>query len=449
MVRYMVGRTFPDGLRIPVDGEGAKVGLGVVDHNAEVGVTWVHSYVSEDKAKTFCIYDGPGPRVDPPGGVEEQPADRLDHQGQRRRPVLLHRRGVVMSQRRSPLFRRFGRLVAGPATAAMLTMGLVAVAPLFSSPASAEDSTTSCTTPVTSAPTGPATVSAKSTPYGRVLDVGAGDQAGCSLYTLTSDQLHAMTSAPFACSDNTNPTGMPCDTVLWPALLTQGDPIAGPGVNPALLGAVTHTDMPFGGPVRQVTYAGLPLYRFFLDETPEETDGANLFDPVTSPTGIWYLVNPRRGLPAPGRSQLQLETAPLGGTGPDQTVLAASMDDTFSLLPGGTFPAYTLSTDRRHDDTAGWDQGDKSACEGPCALSWPPVLTSGRPEAGPNIDQHALGIIVRPDGTHQVTYHDQPLYLYTGDAYIPSIPGISGPASINGAGVTTPWGVFNTIPPLP
>jgi hypothetical protein len=61
MVRYMVGRTFPDGLRIPVDGEGAKVGLGVVDHNAEVGVTWVHSYVSEDKAKTFCIYDGPGP----------------------------------------------------------------------------------------------------------------------------------------------------------------------------------------------------------------------------------------------------------------------------------------------------------------------------------------------------------------------------------------------------
>ena len=26
---------------------------------AEVGVTWVHSYVNEDKTKTFCVYDGP------------------------------------------------------------------------------------------------------------------------------------------------------------------------------------------------------------------------------------------------------------------------------------------------------------------------------------------------------------------------------------------------------
>ena len=59
------------------------------------------------------------------------------------------------------------------------------------------------------------------------------------------------------------------------------------------------------------------------------------------------------------------------------------------------------------------------------------------------------GIIVRPDGSYQVTYHGRPLYLYIGDAYIPGIPGISGQASINGAGVTTPWGVFNTIPPLP
>jgi hypothetical protein len=40
-------------------GEGAIACLGVVDHNADFGVTWVHSYVSEDKSKTFCIYDGP------------------------------------------------------------------------------------------------------------------------------------------------------------------------------------------------------------------------------------------------------------------------------------------------------------------------------------------------------------------------------------------------------
>jgi predicted lipoprotein with Yx(FWY)xxD motif len=282
-------------------------------------------------------------------------------------------------------------------------------------------------------------VSATSTPYGRVLVVGSGDTAGCSLYVLTSDQLHALTSAPFACSDNPNPTKAPCDTVLWPALLTKGSPIAGPGVNPTLLGTVTRTDIPFGGAVQQVTYGGLPLYRFFLDEAPGEREGANLFDPVTSPTGIWYLVEPSRGLPARGQAHLLLESAPVRGTGPNKTVLAVSMNDTFSLFPDGSFPVYTLSTDRGHT----------SACQGQCALNWLPVLTSGRPEAGAGVDQHTLGRIKRPDGTHQVTYDGQPLYLFIGDAYIPGIQGVSGPASINGAGVTSPWGVFNTIPPLP
>lgn len=31
----------------------------VVKNNAGEGVTWVHSYVSNDKTKTYCIYDGP------------------------------------------------------------------------------------------------------------------------------------------------------------------------------------------------------------------------------------------------------------------------------------------------------------------------------------------------------------------------------------------------------
>jgi predicted lipoprotein with Yx(FWY)xxD motif len=270
-----------------------------------------------------------------------------------------------------------------------------------------------------------------------VLVVGSGDTAGCSLYVLTADELHALTSAPFGCSDNPNPTGAPCDTVLWPALLTAGAPIAGPGVNPTLLGTVTRTDMPFGGSVQQVTYAGLPLYRFVFDETPGEREGANLFDPVTSPTGTWYLVDPARGLPAVGQARLQLETAPVGGTGPDRTVVAAAMNDTFSLFPHAAFPVYTLSSDRDH----------RSTCDGQCALTWLPVLTNGRPQAATGLDQHALGIIVRPDGTHQVTHNGQPLYLYAGDAYIPGIPGVSGPASINGSGVTTPWGVFNTVPP--
>jgi predicted lipoprotein with Yx(FWY)xxD motif len=339
------------------------------------------------------------------------------------------------------MFRRTRELVACFA-AGILAIGLGAVTPVFTSPTGAqggEAATVDCAAPVAAAPTGPATVSAESTPYGRVLVVGSGDQAGCSLYVLSSDRLHALTSAPFACSDNPNPTGAPCDTVLWPALLSRGAPIAGHGVNPTLIGTVTRTDVPFGGSVQQVTYAGLPLYRFFLDEVPGEREGANLFDPVTSPTGIWYLVDPSKGLPARGQPQMRLETAPVGGTGPEETVLAVSMNDSFSLFADASFPVYTLSTDR--------GRGHPSACDSHCVLSWPPVLTSGRPDGGPNLPPHALGTIVRPDGSQQVTFNGRPLYLYGGDAYIPGIPGISGPASINGAGLTTPWGTFNTIPP--
>ena len=61
MPRYMVERTFPGGLEIPPSADGAQVCLGVVGRNGDLGVTWVHSYVSDDKRKTFCVYDGPDP----------------------------------------------------------------------------------------------------------------------------------------------------------------------------------------------------------------------------------------------------------------------------------------------------------------------------------------------------------------------------------------------------
>lgn len=63
MARYMVERTFPDGLQIPVNEQGASACLAVVGVNADAGVTWVHSYVSDDKKKTFCIYDAPTPEA--------------------------------------------------------------------------------------------------------------------------------------------------------------------------------------------------------------------------------------------------------------------------------------------------------------------------------------------------------------------------------------------------
>jgi hypothetical protein len=39
MTRYMVERTFPQGLQVPVTEDGAQACLGVVDRNGELGVT--------------------------------------------------------------------------------------------------------------------------------------------------------------------------------------------------------------------------------------------------------------------------------------------------------------------------------------------------------------------------------------------------------------------------
>ena len=63
MPRYMVQRTFPEGLQIPVANGGADICAAVVERNAEEGVTWVHSYVSDDKRTTFCVYDAHTPEA--------------------------------------------------------------------------------------------------------------------------------------------------------------------------------------------------------------------------------------------------------------------------------------------------------------------------------------------------------------------------------------------------
>ena len=63
MPRYLVERSFPDGLSIPQTEAGAKICNTVIENNAKDGVTWVHSYVSPDRKKTFCIYDSPTPEA--------------------------------------------------------------------------------------------------------------------------------------------------------------------------------------------------------------------------------------------------------------------------------------------------------------------------------------------------------------------------------------------------
>ena len=62
MPRYLVERTFADGLRLLADDGGAEI-CRVVLNNSEDNVTWFHSYVSSDRRSTFCIYDAPSPEA--------------------------------------------------------------------------------------------------------------------------------------------------------------------------------------------------------------------------------------------------------------------------------------------------------------------------------------------------------------------------------------------------
>jgi hypothetical protein len=78
MPRYIVERTFTDGLAIPIAKDGADICNAVVERNAELGVTWVHSYVSEDKNTTFCVYDAPTPdAIRATAAANELPVDRI------------------------------------------------------------------------------------------------------------------------------------------------------------------------------------------------------------------------------------------------------------------------------------------------------------------------------------------------------------------------------------
>jgi len=73
-----VERIFPDGLEIPMTDQGSKACLSVVGTNAEIRVTWVHSYVTEDHKKTFCIYDAPSPdAIRQAAKLNQLPADKI------------------------------------------------------------------------------------------------------------------------------------------------------------------------------------------------------------------------------------------------------------------------------------------------------------------------------------------------------------------------------------
>ena len=69
--------------------------------------------------------------------------------------------------------------------------------------------------------------------------------------------------------------------VKWPPLVTQGSPVLGEGVDPALVGTA---DLPDGQKI--VTYNGMPLYYWVNDSQAGDTTGQGVGE-------VWYVVSPQ------------------------------------------------------------------------------------------------------------------------------------------------------------
>jgi len=73
------------------------------------------------------------------------------------------------------------------------------------------------------------------------------------------------------------------------------------------------------------------------------------------------------------------------------------------------------------------DAGGKSACNGPCAANWPPLMAGA--------DAMAMGewsVITRDDGTKQWAYEGKPLYGWVND---------KKPGDVTGDGFNGVWHV--------
>ncbi len=79
------------------------------------------------------------------------------------------------------------------------------------------------------------------------------------------------------------------------------------------------------------------------------------------------------------------------------------------------------------------DTATRSACNGSCAVYWPPV--TGPQQAGAGLPG-TLGTIKRADGSTQETYNGHPLYTYVGD---------SGPGQARGNGLNLNGGLWHEV----
>ena len=119
------------------------------------------------------------------------------------------------------------------------------------------------------------------------------------------------------------------------------------------------------------------------------------------------------------------QAAPSAGAAP---ATDAPITLTTARVPLGEVVTSSGATLYRFDkDTA---KPAKSNCAGQCATTWPPVLATGGAPQLRGIAPGLVGIVLRSDGTEQVTLAGWPLYRYLGD---------TAPGQTKGEGMAGSW----------
>src|SRR6186997_162650 len=78
MPRSVVERTLHEGFDVPPGLDGIPSCLEVMGRNADAEVTWLHSYVSDDRGKTFGVYEAPSPEaIRKTAARNDLPVDRI------------------------------------------------------------------------------------------------------------------------------------------------------------------------------------------------------------------------------------------------------------------------------------------------------------------------------------------------------------------------------------
>lgn len=63
MPRYLIERTFQEAFGLPIPNHSEAARSHFIANNSLFGVVWLHSYVSPDRKKSYCLYEAPSPEA--------------------------------------------------------------------------------------------------------------------------------------------------------------------------------------------------------------------------------------------------------------------------------------------------------------------------------------------------------------------------------------------------